>query len=66
MVFAGICNDNLQVRVLVEDLFDTTVIASFLSRYLLASGVACVVFIVVIVTQALRPRDKFGALVWRR
>ena len=66
MTFASIGNDNLEVRVLVEDLFDTAVVASLLPRDLLASWVTRIVFIVVIITQALRPRDKFGALVRRR
>ena len=66
VILAGICDDNLQVRVFVENLFDPAVIASLLPRYLLVSRMARIVFIVIVITQALRPRDEFGALVWRR
>lgn len=66
MILAGICNHYLQVRVLIEDLFDPAVIPPFLSWYLLPSWMACIVFVVIIITQALWPRNEFWPFVWRR
>lgn len=66
MVFASICNHYLQVRVFVEDLFDPAVIPSFLSWHLFPSWVVDIFLVVIIVTQALWPRDEFWPFVWRR
>lgn len=59
MVLPGICDENLQVLVLVEYLLDTAVIASLLAW----SPLLGVLFL--IVTQIPWPRHKFRGVVRR-
>lgn len=63
MAFSCISDDDLEVGVLVEDLFDATVVASLLPRPMLTSLLRIVVF--VIVAKISWSRDQLRGLICR-